>query len=198
MLEELSNQDMVLGVFLAGLGIVFMLMGVRMFKGLLAISFGVIGFVLGGSLPGTDIARLSYGLIAAISLAMLSVALTRFALCLLAGGWAGLVALTMAARVGLSDQTCLILAGAAALVAVSLTFIMFYEMVAFTTSLEGALLFSGGLMVFLAQSPTVWVHIRGMLIENLIFGPFLILAGTFTGFYLQLTEIRRKDTGMVA
>lgn len=196
MLDELASQDLVLGLFLVGVGLIFMIMGVRMFRALVAISFGVVGFVLGGSLPGTEISQIGSGLAVALVLAVCSIFFLKVAVSVLTGGWGGLAAMHVATQMGFSPEFCWIAGGIAACIGISLTFVMFQEMIAVTTSLEGALLFMGGLIVFVSQSPSLWAHFREMLTGNVIFGPFLIASGTVFGFYLQLTEVRQKESGM--
>jgi len=77
-----------------------------------------------------------------------------------------------------------------------MTFIMFQEVIALVTSLEGALLLLAGLVVLASHSPSFWNHIRPMLTENSIFAPFILIAVTFSGFYFQISEFVRKKSGM--
>jgi hypothetical protein len=97
---------------------------------------------------------------------------------------------------GLSETTGIVLGALVACTAISLTFITYHEVIAFTTSLEGSLLFMAGLLVFFSQSQGVWIPIRGILVQNIAFGPLMVLAGTFIGFYLQLAELRTRNSGV--
>jgi hypothetical protein len=36
---------------------------------------------------------------------------------------------------------------------------------------------------------------RDLLVAHPIFAPFLLLAGTVTGFYWQMSELRQRDAG---
>ncbi len=195
LVSTMERQELVLGLFLLGVGLVFMLIGVRIFTVLVAVSFGVLGFGLGQMLPVSELLRWVCGFLGAVGLAVASTFVVKLSVAVLAGGWSGYVVALLAARFGLGEQTALILGGLALVAAASLTFVMYAQIIAFVTSLQGALLFLGGLVVILSHSPSFWNYLRGMLIDNPIFGPFLVLAGTVTGFYFQLAEVRRKDTG---
>jgi hypothetical protein len=84
-LDVLANQDPLLGVFLAGAGLVFMAVGCRVHRSLVAISFGVLGFVVCSLVSGGDVTRLMLGLVGAIVLGAVSTHYTKPALILLSG-----------------------------------------------------------------------------------------------------------------
>lgn len=196
MLDELASQDLVLGLFLIGAGLVFMIMGIRMSRILIALSFGVIGFVLAGCLSKIETTQILYGLLGSVILAGLSTLRIKASVAVLTGIWIAFAAYVIGSHLRLTDQTALFFATMVGCVAASLAFILYNETIAFVTSLEGSMLFAGGLIVFFSHSSVVWDHIRSMMTDNPIFLPFMIVAGTVTGFYLQLTELRQKETGM--
>ena len=195
MLDELAGQELILGLFLVGAGLVFLLMGVQLFKAIVAISFGVVGFVAGGLLPVSELAQLGCGLAGAVALAVASVYLVKLPVALLAGGWSALAVLGLISGFQLPDEMLWVFGLVAFAVGASLTTIMFQELVAFVTSLEGALLVLSGAVVFASQNPMSWWHLRSLLIDTPIFAPFLVVAVTVTGFYLQLTQARQKQSG---
>jgi len=194
-LQELANQGFMLGMFLVVAGIVFMLLGVRIFRTLIALSFGGIGYVLGNNLPVSDMMQIVLGIVGAIGMAALSMVATKLAVALLAGGWVGILVFALTTEIGFNEQVVLALSCFAAAAGIALTFILFQEIIAFITSLEGSLLLVSGLATVFSQSPMLWSHIRGMLVGNPVFAPFIIMAGTITGFYLQLADLQTKDTG---
>lgn len=196
MLDELASKDLVLGLFLIGSGLVFMIMGVRMSRSLIALSFGVIGFVLAGCLSKIESTQIIYGLAGSVLLASLSMYRIKASVAVLTATWVGLAVFATGSYLKLTDQTTLLLATAVGCGGASLAFILYYETIALVTSMEGAMLFLGGLIVFFSHNSVIWGHIRSMMTENPAFLPFMILAGTVTGFYLQLTELRQKETGM--
>ncbi len=195
-LDDLAGQELFIGLFLCGAGLVFMIMGGRIFKSLIAVSFGVAGFVIGHLLPVSELAQIVCAFGCALALGLLSLYAVRLSLAALSGGLALLAMLGLLSQFGLDPRIELTLAGMVAVFILSLTFIMYAEVIALTTSFEGAVLFLGGLVVFLAQSQTVWGHIRGLLLENGVFLPFLILSGTVTGYYLQIAQSREEASGV--
>jgi hypothetical protein len=196
LLEDLSRQDLIVGFFLAGAGLVFMCLGTRMFRSLIGVSYGVVGFVLGGSLPLDWPLRVGAGLIAAIGLAIACTFFMRCAVGLLAGCWSGVILMAAANALQLGDQPAMLAGCLGFAGAIALTFIMYDEVLAAVTSLQGALLCIGGLATFASQSPSLWVLLKSMLLGSPIFGPFMVVAGTVTGVCLQLSDLRHKDSGV--
>lgn len=197
-LDELAHQDLVVGTFLLGTGLMFMIVGVRLSRLLVALSFGVVGFVLGGSIETTDLMRLGLGIVIGVGLSLASLVVVRPGVAVLAGLWFSVLALVVMDELGAEERFALGVALLAFGAAVAMTFITFQEMIAFVTSLEGTFLCIGGLVVFLNQSPGLWTHVRSLMVTNPIFSPFLLLAGTTTGFYLQLAELQKKRVGRSA
>jgi hypothetical protein len=191
-----ERQDLVLGLFLLAAGLVFMLLGVRIYNVLVSLSLGLVGFVIGISMPVPEPTHWVLGVLMAIGLGLVGTFLVRVGVAVLCGGWAAYALIVVVEGLGAMDTICLVIGGAAMLVAVALTFVMYDQMIALVTSLQGCLLFLGGLAVFISQSQGVWSHFRRMVGENPIFGPFLVLAGTVTGLYFQLTELRQKNTAV--
>ncbi|GMU24520.1 MAG: hypothetical protein AMXMBFR13_45940 [Phycisphaerae bacterium] len=198
LLDVLAAQDLLLGLFLAGTGMVFMILGARIFRTLVAISFGIVGFVLGGILPIPEELQLACAFFGALVLAVLSTFIMRVSVGVLAGLWAAYAAILLMSSFDLGDNVSLALGALAFVAAASLSIIMYREVIAFVMSMEGTLLFIAGLIIFLNQSPVMWSHIRSMMVTSSIFAPFLLLAGTVTGFYLQMAELRQRDSGVSA
>lgn len=193
LLDELSTQEQILGLFLIGSGLVFLLLGSQIFKPVLAVSLGVIGFVIGGLLPLSEWLRWGSGLLGAICLALIGLYYYRFALAVLCGAWAGLCVMGLLGGFDIRSEVIYALAAIAFVAAVSLTFIMQQESLAWVTSLEGAILVLCGLGILGSQYHGFWRHISKLLIETPLFAPFLVLAVTVTGFYLQLAQMRQKE-----
>jgi hypothetical protein len=70
--------------------------------------------------------------------------------------------------------------------------------IALVTSLEGTLLFLGGLIILMNQSPVLWCHLRSLFVSNSVFAPFLVVSGTVVGYYTQLGELQKKHSGRSA
>ena len=194
-LDVLANQDLLLGVFLAGAGLVFMAIGLRIYRSLVAISFGVLGFVICSLLAGGDAFRLMLGMGGAIILGAVSTHYNKPAVVLLAAAWSGYAAALAAAHFELTTGIQLGIGLVAAGMAVSLALIMNREVTAFVLSFEGSLLVTAGAVVFLNQKPILWASVRDMLLSYPIFAPGVLLAVTVTGFYWQMSELRQRDAG---
>lgn len=195
-LDVLAGQELLLGFFLAAAGLVFMIFGFRVSNVLVAISFGVLGFVLCALLPLPDDIKLAASFVGAIGLGALSTLTHRLSVAVLAGAWAGYITLMAISEFEIPQQAILGLAAIAFVAGASMTLVAFREVIAFILSMEGTLLLIGGMVVLINQNPMMWSHIRGMMVGNPVFAPFLLLAGTVTGFYWQLSELRQRDTGV--
>lgn len=195
-LDELAGQEAMLGLLMVCVGLAFMLMGFRIFRGIVAISFGAVGLGLGSTIPAGAVMQIVLALAGAVGLAIISVLFVRVAISLLAGGWAAMVTSQMIYDLGMHGDWTWIFALLVGLAVISLSFIMYQELVAFITSFEGALLLVAGLVVLCAQLTSFWSSFKNILSANPVFSFFLILAVTVSGFYFQATDIRQKQTGM--
>lgn len=195
LVEGMEGQDLVLGAVLLGAGLVFMIVGARLFKMLLALSFAGVGLALGASLPISEPYHWVVGAAVGLGLALISTLVAKVAVGVLAGGWAGLAVAAALMGVGVSDQVVLIVGGVICAVVISLTFVLYQEIIAAVMSFEGTLLFLAGLIVFLSHSASGWAPLRAMFLDMPFFGAFLLIAGTVTGFYLQVTELQKRQVG---
>ncbi|UCD27973.1 MAG: hypothetical protein JSV03_12845 [Planctomycetota bacterium] len=196
MLDELAARELILGLFLMGAGLVFIIMGFRVFKVIIPLSFGVIGFVIGACMPLSFVMQMVCACVFAIGLAVVSIMTIKISVAVLAGAWSGL-AVILFVSLFTNEEYALYLTGGFAFVAVvSLSFISYREIIAFVTSLEGTLLALAGMVIFVAQFVVLWHHLRDLLLHTPIFAPFLVITGTVTGYYLQVTELRQKKTGI--
>jgi len=193
--DELSRQEVLLGAFLLGVGLIFILMGLRLSRLLVALSYGVLGFVLGCSVPAPPEARIAAGFIVALGLAGASIWATRAAVAVLSGLWAGSLASSLVSAMGVEGQVAMVAGGVVFLAAASMAFVVLQEVTALVLSLQGTLLFLGGLVIVLNQSPVFWTHLRSLLVSSSLFGPFLVLAGTVIGYYTQIAELQKKHSG---
>jgi hypothetical protein len=195
-LDKLASQEAMLGLLLVCLGLAFMLMGFRIFRAIVAISFGAVGFGLGATIPAGPVLQAVLSLAGAVGLAIISVLFVRIAISLLAGGWAAMVFSQLAYDLDWGGYWIWIFAAIVGMGVISLSLIMYQELIAFITSFEGALLLTAGLVILCAQMTSFWSTFRTILATSPIFSFFLILAITVSGFYFQATDIRQKQTGM--
>lgn len=196
--DELARLEPLVGLFLLAVGLLFMLMGLRLSPMIIAMSFGVVGFLVGASLPGTNEVRVMLGMLLAIVLGGASLWARRVAVSVLAGLWFALVGVLMAGYMDFEPQIALVAAAILFACGVSFAVVMSSEITAMVTSLEGTLLFIGGLIVIANQVPTLWAHLRSMLVTAPILGLFAILSGTVVGYYSQIAELQKKRAGRSA
>jgi len=194
-LQNLEGHDLVLGLCLLGAGLVFMILGVRIYKVLVAISFGFVGLAFGCSLPMDMIIQLMVGLVGAAALVLVSSYFVKLAVAILAGGWSALVTMELALHLQANEQVTLVLAALAFAAAVSRTFVLYQEISAAVTSFEGTLLFVGGLVIFLSHYHGVWGYFRARILATPVFMGFILLAGAVIGFYGQVAEMQKKQVG---
>ncbi|MBP7933635.1 MAG: hypothetical protein KA354_03200 [Phycisphaerae bacterium] len=195
-LDMMERIDPGLGALLIGAGLVFMLVGARVFKVLLAISIAAIGFlVCWSALPWDVVTRVLTGVGVGVGLGFAGVFLVRAGVVLLAGGWAGLTCGTLAGTFGANESATWVVAGVGFVLAVSLVFVYYQEVIALITSLEGTLLFLSGMIALLSRFPSFWRAIRPIFQDAPFFAAFAVLAGTVTGYYLQIAELQKKKLG---
>jgi len=196
LIGELEGQDPVLGVLMIGAGLVFVILGARIFRVLMAISLGCVGLVLGASLPLDPFWQMLAGVAGGIGLALASVFLVRLGVAALAGGWFAAAAMLVAGHLQARDDIVLIIGGLAFLAIAALTFVLYFEVIAAVMSFEGALLILAGLAICLSRYSAMWYHIRALLLETPALAAFLVLAGTVAGYYTQIAERQKKQVGI--
>lgn len=190
-----EQQHVAVGILLLGLGLVFMIMGVKLFRTLVPLSFAAIGLSIGLHLRMPETWQWSCGIAVAVALALGSSYFSRLGVALLAGGWTAMVASSLAVSMGLQP---LISAGVGVvfLAAVaSLTLALYSQVIAYVTSLEGALMTVGG-VVCIMHSFTIWQSLRTIFVDYPFVAPFFVVSLTVMGFYLQLAETRQLESGM--
>lgn len=195
MLSLLELREAAVGLFLIGTGLVFMLLGLRIFHVTIAVSAGVFGFALAWQIPLEGWPQFVAGGIGALVLGLASAFLIKATVATLGGLWAGLAVAGLLIRLGATDQVALLVGIAGLAVGLSLTFILYEEIIAFITSLEGSLCFLGGLIICLSHLTTAWPNLRAMLTDNALFAPFFVISGTVVGYFVQMTEHRKKQVG---
>ncbi len=196
LVTQCQQMDSLIGVVLLAFGLVFMLMGVRIFRALVSLSYAALGLFIGLQLPVSYNMQWVCGGVAAVVLALASSFIMKVAVGLLAGGWAGFLVLGLGLRFGLNQMICQVAGGLVLILVASLALSFYHQIIAFVTSLEGSFLCLGGLVALLSKVPLVWQDLRSILVDNAIFGPFFVAAGTVIGFYFQSAETRQKESGM--
>ncbi|NLE58906.1 MAG: hypothetical protein GX616_11130, partial [Planctomycetes bacterium] len=103
-----ERQEVAVGVLLLGAGLVFMILGVKLYKSLIPISFAGIGLAIGVNVPVSgEVAQWACGIILAVALGIGSSYVNKLAVALLAGGWTGVFAASLAVTFGLQQRISL-------------------------------------------------------------------------------------------
>jgi hypothetical protein len=195
MVLNCEQQHVAVGILLLAVGLVFMILGVKLYRALIPISFAAVGFAIGVNVPLSEIGQWACAGVCAVVLGVLSSYVTRLSVALLAGGWTGMFAASLAVTFGLQPLISLGI-GAVFLVAVaSLALSLYNQLIAYVTSLQGAILTVGGIVAFLHHF-AFWFSLRSIFVEYTFVPPFFVASLTVMGFYLQLAETRQLESGM--
>lgn len=192
----LARQEFILGLFFLAVGLVFVLWGLRIYRVLVVVSLVVIGVIICLLLPLTMLYRVLLAILIGLVLSVLGWRLAKISVGLLASIWVAFVLFTVLEAFGVRPEIVLVITLFSVAGVISLIFILFEQIIALVASFEGALLCLAGLVNLAGQSPRLWEQMQPMLLENIFFAPFLVLAITFAGFYYQMAELTRKKTGM--
>ncbi|MGQ9650690.1 MAG: hypothetical protein ACUVXJ_11320 [Phycisphaerae bacterium] len=192
-----ERQEVAIGILLLGAGLVFVILGVKLYKLLVPISFAAIGLVTGIHLPVSgELAQSACGIVLAAALGVGSSYFNRLAVALLAGGWTGVFAASLAVTFGIQQSLALAIGAVFLLAVASLALPLYQQVIAYVTSLQGAMLTIGGLIAVLHAFPTFWAGMRGIVTANSYVAPFFVVSLTVMGYYLQSAETRQIESGM--
>jgi hypothetical protein len=196
-LAWISEQDSGLGLLLVGGGLILLVYGWRLRRFMIAVSLTVMGGVLAGCLgPDGGIASLAVPAGGALVAGLVGFRTTRLAVALAAGGWASTLMLACMVRLGAASEPTIIMVAIVFVAVAALACAAIPPSVAFVTSVEGTILVLAGAMILLADCSSWWSAIRDAVEGNPIFLPFILIAGSVTGYYVQLTDMQEKDTGL--
>ncbi len=192
-----EQQQVAIGVLLLGAGLVFLILGVKLYKSLVPISLAVVGLAIGLNVPVSgEPARWTCGLILAAALGIGSSYVNKLAVALLAGGWTGVFAASLAVTFGLPQRISLGIGVVFLLAVASLAMPLYQQVIAYVTSLQGSMLTIGGLIAVLHTFPAFWAGLRSIVVDNSFVAPFFVVSLTVMGYYLQSAESRQMESGM--
>ena len=199
----LDELDPALGLMLALAGLVYVVMGWRVVKVLLVLNGVGLGGVLGVQLGWTAFGSsgfwpIAFALAGAVLLGTAAASMFRLAATFcaaLAGGFVG------ALMVGLfipRPDVQLVGAIVGLLLAGSLVFVAFEQIVIVVLSFQGALMTVSGVLVALSQETGFLRSFREMAIKGSLLIPFCVIALTVIGTCLQLAGLRGGGSGRSA
>jgi len=191
----LENAEPALGVTLAGIGLILMTVGARMDRLFIPACYMAVGMVLGVEMVSDPILRWLAGVIAAALLVVASRHFHRLAVGVLCGAWGAFWVAYLAHSLGMHEAMAMALAVISFAIGVSLAFVVLPEVTAALLSFQGTVLLVAGVVIVGSCRPGLWVYVRSIFLEYPLYVGFLLLSGTIIGYYLQMTEARRKAMG---
>ncbi len=196
-LAWVAEQDLGMGLLFAGGGLVFLIFGWRLFRHLITASLAILTAVVAVRLVPTE-GWDTVGLAAAVAIlgGYIAVRFVRAGVALLAGGWMAALVLGVMGHLGAPPGAAAVAAAVAFVAIGAMAFAAMRPCVAFVTSVEGTILLLTGLSILLAGFPDYWLFVSDAMEHNPVFLPFAILAGTVTGYYVQLADMQEKESGL--
>ena len=184
-----------LGVMLAAFGLVLLTVGSRIDRILIPATYVVIGLFMGIAGVDDPILKWLAGALSAVALGIASSHFRRVAVGVLGGAWSAVWFGHLAMSVGVPESAVTALAAACFAVAIALTFVMLSEATTAVLSFQGAALLVAGLIIVGSWQLEVWNNVRFIFLSYPLYLAFLLLSGTVIGYYLQMSEARRKAIG---
>ncbi len=197
-IRDLTQLDPALGAILFVVGLVFVLMGWRIFKVLIIVNSAALGMlvgaVVGGAIGKSWVWPVVLGLAVAVVFGLLALRVMRAGAVLcaaLVGGYVGMIITS-----GFSDrpEVQLVGGGVALLVAASLAFVVFEHLMIAVLSFQGALLATTGALSAVSEQMGFLRHLREMANDHGFFVPFCVMALTVIGICVQLAGLREGGT----
>jgi len=184
----ITSLNLVEAVTFISFGAVCLLYGWRVFKILVVISFALLGMFLGVSITDKIVglnSQLWGGLVGMVLLAVLSIPLMKWAVCLLGAAAGGIISSGIWYASGLTERY--ILAGALIGIVAGgmISFIIFKVAVILFSSLGGSCLIVVGSLAILYIYPQTSERLEEIIFTKKWFLPTVLMAPTLIGIILQ-------------
>ncbi len=196
----ITSLNLVEAITFMSFGVVCLFYGWRVFKILVVISFALLGLFLGISVTDKIVGLNSQfwgGLVGMVLLAVLSVPLMKWAVCLLGAVAGGILSSGIWYASGLTERY--ILAGAliGMVAGGMISFIIFKVAVILFSSLGGSCLIVVGALALLYLYPQTSERVEEIIFTKKWFLPTILMAPTLIGFVLQNKFVKdSKDWDM--
>ncbi len=196
----ITSLNLVEAITFMSFGVVCLLYGWRVFKILVVISFALLGLFLGVSVTDKIVglnSQLWGGLVGMLLLAVLSVPLMKWAVCLLGAVAGGVLSSGIWYACGLTERY--ILAGAliGMVAGGMISFIIFKVAVILFSSLGGSCLIVVGFLALLYIYPQTSERVEEIIFTKKWFLPTILMAPTLIGVVLQNKFVKdSKDWDM--
>jgi hypothetical protein len=186
--EEITSLSQLEALTFISFGVVCLFYGWRVFKVLVVINFALLGMMMGMAITEKIIGlnnQFAGGIAGMIILAVLSVPLMRWAVCLLGAAAGGILTSGIWYAAGLTDKY-IWAGGLIGIVAGGMiSFIIFKAAVILFSSLWGSILIVVGSLALLYLYPRTSTKVEDLVFSLKWFLPTLIIAPTAIGFVLQ-------------
>ncbi|MBN1343491.1 MAG: hypothetical protein JXQ73_12460 [Phycisphaerae bacterium] len=195
LVSQLNELEPALGAILFLAGLVYILMGFRVFKVLVVINCALVGAAVGsavGLAAGGEsvILQVAGALAGAAILGALAVPLLKAGVVLCSGLIGGAMGIALTSLFSESADVQFAGGGVALLVAVSLVFIVFDHLMITVISFQGAVMTLAGFVVALGEQGSFLGQLRSMVLGSGAFMAFCIVALTIIGICVQLAGLR--------
>jgi hypothetical protein len=196
----ITSLNLVEAVTFISFGVVCLFYGWRVFKILVVISFALLGLLLGFSITDKIVglnSQLWGGLVGMVLLAVLSIPLMKWAVCLLGAAAGGILSSGIWYASGLTERY--ILAGAliGMVAGGMISFIVYKIAVILFTSLGGSCLIAVGSLALLYLYPQTSERVEEIIFTKKWFLPTVLMAPTLIGVILQNKFVKdSKDWDM--
>lgn len=176
-------------------GVAMMLLGWRMWKFAVVLTFALIGLMVGVALAQTPSQAALYGVGGAVALGLASFPPVHQSIAVLGGLiGAGMVRMFLES-VGLEGVPLWIAVALTLLVVTPLCAINRKQVIILITAFQGAVLMISGLAILVRAEPTLRGTYEQMSEYSAIVGPFVLLVPTVIGVFLQMADVRQRERG---
>lgn len=191
----LHSCDALTGLPFIFAGLAMMLLGWRMWKFAVVLTFTLLGLSVGLALADTPENQSWYGLGGAIVLGVASFPPVERSVTLLGGLiGAGVVSVVLESA-GIHDTALWVARVLCVLVITPLCAVNRKQVIIVITAVQGAVLLISGLAILAHREPNLRGTYEDMCQASAIVGPFVLLVPTMVSVFLQMADVRQKERG---
>jgi len=195
--QRIEHIDWYIAVLLIPLGVVSLLYGYRIFKGVVTVYSSVLGAIGGWWLTSTLLGQPGWAwlgaLVGAAVMALLAWPLVRYFICFWGSVAGGLAGYAVAQTVG-DGRAMLIGVAVGVVLGAVLAALVFRFMVILTTSVVGAHLAVFGLVALLYRVERVGAVLRDRLVASSILLPLVVAVPALFGLIYQIWRSERRES----
>ncbi len=191
----IQSGESLMGLPLAAAGVVLMVLGWRVWKISLAVTFGLVGYGVCNALVKAGDDQLFYAIGSGVMLMVLSGVFADYAVAAAGGLIGATVFRGVLGGFGLHGSALWVGLGLAFVGFTALSCINRRKVATVITSFQGAVLLVAGMAALVSKQPELAAFFRGSADGSKIFLPFIVLVPTVVGSFLQAADIRKTEAG---